>query len=130
MKHYFPIDEPTPEERFAKLTEEEKKEYYVGQKEYCRITADSKRVFTMKAARRYEYESLRVVLRYLLNSGKLDYFGNEKDFISFQNIMRVLEEKTPPPTEEELKRLEKVYAEWKEKSRQLWEKMEEEEEWN
>ena len=130
MKHYFPIDEPTPEERFAKLTEEEKKEYIIGQKEYCRITADSKRVFTMKAARRYEYESLRVVFRYLLDSGKLDYWGTEKDIISFRNILNVLEEKTPPPTEEEMKRLEKVYNNWKKKCeerRQMWE---EEEEWN
>jgi hypothetical protein len=39
-----------------------------------------------------------------------------------------MEEKTPPPTEEEAKRLEKIYNEWKikcEERRALWEEVEE-----
>ena len=128
MKHHFLIDEPTPEERLAQMTEEEKQEHYLGQQYYEKETGAGKRVFTMKAARRYDYISVRAIFRYIIYSGKLDYYETEKDIISFRNVMRVLEEKTPPPTEEEMKRLEKVYERWKqrcEERRQMWEEEEE-----
>lgn len=128
MKHHFLIDEPTPEERLAQMTEEEKQEHYLGQRYYEKETGAGKRVFTMKAARKYDYNSVRAIFRYIIYSGKLDYYETEKDIISFRNVMRVLEEKTPPPTEEEMKRLEKVYERWKqrcEERRQMWEEEEE-----
>lgn len=130
MKHQFLFEkEPTPEERFAKLTEKEKEEYYYGKSGYDKNTGEGKRVFTMRAARRYELANLKKIFDYLITSGKLDDYGTEKDFISFRNILRVLEEKTPPPTPEEEERLNRVYQEWKkrcEERRAMWEEEEEE----
>lgn len=128
MEHHFFIDEPTPEERYAELTEDEKVVFHLAKGFYDKETGMGKRVFTVRAARKYELETLKIIFNYLYVSGKLDYWGTEKDTISFINIMRIMEEKTPPPTEEEAKRLEKIYNEWKikcEERRALWEEEEE-----
>ena len=87
MEHRFFIDEPTPEERYAELTEDEKAVFHLAKGFYDKETGMGKRVFTVRAARKYELETLKIIFNYLYVSGKLDYWGTEKDTISFINII-------------------------------------------
>ena len=108
-------DFPTPQERIAALTEEEKTAYILGLCCYDVETGEGKRVFTLRAARKYELPKLKLILDYLLVSGKADYGATDKDIISFRNIMKAMREKTPPPTKEELERAAQLWEEIKAK---------------
>ena len=77
-------DFPTPQERIAAMTEEEKTAYILGLCCYDVETGEGKRVFTLRAARKYELPKLKLILDYLLVSGKADYGATEKDIISFR----------------------------------------------
>lgn len=116
MKEQLLFDDfPTKEQRLAEMTEEEKAAYILGLCCYDGETGNGKRVFTLRAARKYELPKLKLILDYLLDSGKADYGATEKDIISFRNIMKAMEEKTPPPTKEELERAAQLWEEIKAK---------------
>lgn len=108
-------DFPRPQERLAAMTEEEKAAYILGLCCYDVETGEGKRVFTLRAARKYELPKLKLILDYLLDSGKIGYGASEKDCISFRNIMKAMEEQTPPPTAEELERAAELWEEIKAK---------------
>lgn len=103
------------EQRLAAMTEEEKAAYILGMCCYDGETGNGKRVFTLRAARKYELPKLKLILDYLLDSGKADYGATDKDIISFRNIMKAMREKTPPPTKEELERAAQLWEEIKAK---------------
>lgn len=116
MKEQLLFDDfPTKEQRLAAMTEEEKDAYILGMCCYDGETGNGKRVFTLRAARKYELPKLKLILDYLLDSGKADYGATDKDIISFRNIMKAMREKTPPPTKEELERAAQLWEEIKAK---------------
>ena len=86
---------------------------------YEKETSAGKRVFTLRAARRYNMEQLQCVIDFMLEEKKLQASGTEKDAYSFRNVMHAMKEKSAPPTEEELKASQEIYDVIQEKNKEL-----------
>ena len=112
-------DFPTPQERIAALTEEEKTAYILGLCCYDVETGDGKRVFTLRAARKCSLDEIDAIMHYMTVADKVDVLNNEKDAISFNNLYKAMKEKMPPPTEEEKAETEKALKEFKRKHADL-----------
>ena len=121
-------DFPTQQEWIAVMTEEEKVRFVLGGCCYEEETGEGKRVLTLRAARKYTIDQLHMILDYMTVSDKLDILENEKDIISFGNIMKALREKTPPPTPEEEAAMMRVWEEFKIKHPDFFEPVQGEEE--
>lgn len=121
-------DFPTQQEWIAGMTEEEKVRFVLGGCCYEEETGEGKRVLTLRAARKYTIDQLHMILDYMTVSDKLDILENEKDIISFGNIMKALKEKTPPPTPEEEAAMMRVWEEFKIKHPDFFEPVQGEEE--
>ena len=86
---------------------------------YEKETATGTRVFTLRAARKYNMDALQLVIDYMLETKKLDPARNEKDAHSFRNVMKAMKEKDTPPTEAELEAARRIYEEIQKKHRNL-----------
>ena len=106
---------PVQKEWITGTSEREEDVKTIGGIIYDTETLVSKRVFTLRTARKYDLAGLRAVLRYMTAMDKFNMFGNEKAVYSFQNILRALEEKTPPPTKEQEAAVEQVIIDFKRK---------------
>ena len=93
---------------------------------YKKETATGARVFTLQAARKYNLDTLQLVIDYMLETKKLDHTRNEKDVYSFGNVMKAMKEKAAPPTEEKLEAAGKIYEEIQKKHQRLGEVFKEE----
>ncbi len=105
-------DFPTQKEWLEGLSDAEIERFILGGCCYDVETGEGKRVLTLRAARKYTIDQLHMILDYMTMSDKLDILENEKDIISFGNIMKALKEKTPPPTPEEEARMQKFFEEF------------------
>lgn len=121
-------DFPTQQEWIEGMSEEEKVKFVFGCCCYEEETGEGKRVLTLRAARKYNLDQLQMILDYMIVSDKLDILENPKDIISFGNIMKALEEKTPPPTPEEEAAMMRVWEEFKKKHPEFLEPVQGEEE--
>ena len=101
--------------------------HLAGKDFYQKETCDGSRVFTLRAARKYDLETLQAILDYWVASGKLDARVAEKDAYSLQNVIKAMREKSNPPTEAEMESLRKVFTEFQRTHHEFTEKYEEEE---
>ena len=112
-------DFPSQKEVLANMSREGIEDFIYGGCCYDIETGDGKRVFTLRAARKYEVKQLYCIMHYMIVSDKVDILGNEKDGISFDNITKAIEEQTPPPTPEERADTERSLEEFKKKHADL-----------
>lgn len=121
-------DFPTQKEWLEGLSDAEIERFILGGCCYDVETGEGKRVLTLRAARKYTIDQLHMILDYMTMSDKLDILENEKDIISFGNIMKALKEKTPPPTPEQEAAMQRVWEEFKIKHPDFFEPVQGEEE--
>ena len=86
---------------------------------YEKETATGAKVLPLRAARKYDLDTLQLVIDYMLEAKKLDPARNEKAVHSFGNVMKAIKEKATPPTKAELERAAKIYEEIQRKHRAL-----------
>lgn len=110
-----PADEFSAQEERIDKTKSEILTDSAGGTLYNKETLGGKKVFTLRAARKYDLTGLRNVIDYMVTSGKLDRIENEKDAYTFQNIIKALREKTPPPTKEQEEAAAQVVIDFKKK---------------
>ena len=77
---------------------------------YDKETCAGKNVFTLRAARKYDIDTLQKILDYMVNSDMDDEQTNEKCAHSLLNVLKAMKEKTEPPTEEEIQRLKQIFT--------------------
>ena len=106
-------DSTSSKEWLEDQSAEEKIKYAYGGCSYYLETFDRARVFTLKAARRYQLEELEFIRNYMIISDYVNIMENKKDIISFDNIMKAIKEKSPPPTEEEKLATKKAFERFK-----------------
>ena len=99
----------------------------VGKDFYQKETCDGSRVFTLRAARKYDLETLQTILDYMVASGKLETRVTEMDAYSLQNVIKAMREKSDPPTKAEMESLRKVFNKFQNTHHEFTEKYEEEE---
>ena len=113
MARMRPADEFSTQEERTDKTKSEIPTDSAGGTLYNKETLGGKRVFTLRAARKYDLTGLRNVIDYMITSGKLDRIENEKDAYTFQNIIKVLREKAPLPTKEQEEAAARVVIDFK-----------------
>lgn len=119
-------DFSTQKEWIAKMGTHEMENFIIGGVIYDKETLKGRRVFTLRSARKYDLVSLRAALNYTVISDDVDFFDNEKNVHSIQNILKALEEKTPPPTKEQEEAVERYLIEFKKKYPEFWNEQERE----
>lgn len=108
-------DFPSQKEYLEGMSQEGIKDFIFGGLCYDTETEEGKRVFTLRAARKYNEQQLFAVMHYLIISDKVDILKKSKDSISFNNILKAIEELTPPPTPEEKAETPRSLEEFKRK---------------
>ena len=121
----FEEDTLTQREYFAVMSKEGKRDFIFGGCCYDVETGDGKRVFTLRAARKYSLEEIDAIMHYMTVADKVDVVNNEKDAISFNNLYKAMKEKMPPPTEEEIAETKNALKEFKQKHADLFKGKEE-----
>lgn len=106
-------DFPSQKEWLADQSLKEKIKYAYGGCSYYLETFDRTKVFTLRAARRYKLEELKIIMDYMIMSDYINILENKKDIISFDNIMTAIKEKAPQPTEEEKLATKKAFERFK-----------------
>ncbi len=90
---------PSQKEWLEGSSPEEQMKFILGSVLFSNATGDGSRVFTLRKARTYTRDELYAILDYMVISDKVDFFYNQKDRISFDNIQKAIEETLPPQTE-------------------------------
>lgn len=112
-------DFPTQKEWLAMCSPKEEVDFITGGVLFDANTEDGKKVFTLRAARKYTLDGLYKIQDYMIMADRIDIFNNEKHCISFNNILKAIQENYPPPTkadreetERSLMRFKKAYPEF------------------
>lgn len=106
-------DFPTEKEWLAMCSPREIEAFFYGGCCYDLETNEGKRVFTLRAARKYTPEQLFCIQEYMIMSDSVDILNTGKGCISFNNILKVEKERTPPPTKEEKEETERSLLRFK-----------------
>ena len=106
-------DFPTQKEWLEDATKEEQQAFIYGLCCYDTETGEGKRVFTLRAARKYTLEELYCIQSFMIMSDSVDILNAGKAAISFSNILKAEKELLPPPTKEEKAEVERKLLEFK-----------------
>lgn len=111
----YDLNKDFPDQKgwLAMCSEEEKIEFIYGGCCYDTETAEGKRVFTLRAARKYSLNDLYAIQSYMIMSDKVDALNPGKAAISFNNILKAEKEHYPPPTKEEKEETERALMRFK-----------------
>ena len=91
----------------------EEADFIVGGVLYEEATGEGSRVFTLRQARRYNLEGLYKIQQYMIMSDKVDILNSGKAAISFDNILKAIEEHYPPPSKKDREETERSLVEFK-----------------
>lgn len=106
-------DFPTQKEWLAMCSPKEEADFITGGVLFDANTEDGKKVFTLRAARRYRLDGLYKIENYMIMADRIDIFNNEKHKISFDNILKAIEEHYPPQTKADREETERSLMEFK-----------------
>ena len=107
------IDFPSEKEWLALCSSKEKRAFIAGAMLYEMETDEGKRVFTLRAARKYTLDGLYNIQHYMIISDKVDILTAGKAAISFHNILKAITEHYPPPTKEDREDTKRSLIEFK-----------------
>ena len=113
MKYDLNQDFPDQNGWLEGCSPKEEADFIVGGVLYAEATGEGSRVFTLRQARRYNLEGLYKIQQYMIMADKVDIFNNEKHQISFDNILKAIEENYPPPTKADKEETERSLLEFK-----------------
>lgn len=82
-------------------TKEEKIAFFLGGILYDEATGEGARVFTLRQARKHSQDELYAIQQYMIMSDKVNILKAGKGAISFDNILKAIEETYPPPSKED-----------------------------
>ena len=91
----------------------EEADFVIGAVLYEEATGEGSRVFTLRQARRYTLDGLYKIQHYMIISDKTDILHSGKAAISFENILKAIEEHYPPPTKKDREETERSLVEFK-----------------
>lgn len=106
-------DFPTQKEWLAMCSPKEKQDFIYGGCCYDTETGEGKRVFTLRAARKYTLEQLYSIQDYIIMSDSVDGINSAKGCISFSNIIKAIQEHFPQPTKADREEMERKLLEFK-----------------
>lgn len=100
---------PSQKESFELMNEKEKIKFIIGGCCYDYETREGKKVFTLRAARKYDIDELYSIIDYMIIADNINILENEKAIIGFGNIVKALREKLPPLTKEEIYKMNECF---------------------
>ena len=106
-------DFPTQKEWLAGCSPKEEQDFIYGCCCYDTETGEGKRVFTLRAARKYTLEQLYCIQSFMIMSDSVDILNAGKGCISFNNILKAIQEHYPPPTKADREETERKLLEFK-----------------
>lgn len=115
MMAKYDLNKDFPDQKgwLAMCSDKEKEAFIAGGVLYECETGEYKRVFTLRAARKYNLDGLYCIQEYMIMSDKVDIFNNQKDIISFENITKAIKENYPPETKADREETERKLLEFK-----------------
>ena len=105
-------DFPTQKEWLAMCSPKEEQDFIYGCC-YDTETGEGKRVFTLRAARKYTLEQLYCIQSFMIMSDSVDILNAGKGCISFDNVLKAIEEHYPKPTKADREETQRKLLEFK-----------------
>lgn len=111
----YDLNKDFPDQKgwLAMCSPKERIDFIEGGLLYDTETGDDKRVFTLRAARKYTLDGLYNIQNYMIMSDRIDIFNNDKHKISFDNVLKAIQENYPPPTKADREETERSLMRFK-----------------